>query len=134
MSDPASDSITEPTKRQALPWSPWRKFLRGAFVWPFDLDDGSGDGSPSAAKMIAWLFAFLVVASVLFRLPISGVQFGVMAMVLSAAFGRSMYSRWLTRHESRVSATDTTSRTENRSVQEILQRRELGKDDGTEPS
>jgi hypothetical protein len=119
-----------PTRRRILPWPWWRRWIRELAIWPFDLDDGNGDGSPSMAKIIAWIFAFLLCASVIWQLPISGTQLAFAIVVLSAAFGRSMFKAYL----NRGSWSTSTATVESRSVQEIVTRRARGGDDATEPT
>lgn len=121
------------TKRQTLPWPWWRRILR-ELVWATDVDDGTGDGSPSAAKMIAWLFALLLIVSVLLGKPISGTQLAWAALVVAAAFGRSMFKQFLLRGSWSTQASDTTTRIDQRIRQEIAERRKEGADDGTEPT
>lgn len=124
---------TEPTKRQTHPWPWWRRVVR-ELVWASDVDDGTGDGSPSAAKMIAWLFAVLLVVSVLREKPISGTQLTWAALVVAAAFGRSMFKQFLLRGSWSAQASDATTRIDQRIRQEIAERRTQGEADGTEPT
>jgi hypothetical protein len=113
---------------------PWTRRLWREFVWHWDLDDGSGDGSPSLTKIIALLFAFTVVVSVIFSLAISGNQVWMALAAAAIAFGRSTFRALVTRSSWAGTASDTTARVEQRIRQEIIERRALGAEDDSEPT
>ena len=106
-----SDS-TPPTKRAALPWPVWRRLLREVAIWPLDLDDGTGDGSPSLTKLLALLYALLGVHVIVEQIPVSGTQLTLVIIAISCAFGRSVWKLWLSRGTWSFGASDTTSRAE----------------------
>lgn len=128
------------SKRLLHPWSWWRRGLREAVVWPLDLDDGTGDGSPSLTKIIALLGALTACVAVLLALAVTAMQFWLYVAAASIAFGRPIFKMFLGRIQlgSSTSTTatkaETTTNTTTRQIQETVQRRELGADDGTEPS
>lgn len=120
------------TKRILLPWPWWRRVWREV-VWAMDWDDGSGDGSASLTKMMATALLVLACIAILRRIPVSGMQSLLIAMAISAAFGRGMWKHYLTRGSWSASTSDTTSRVTTHQIQEIVERRKAGAEDGTEP-
>lgn len=117
--------MTEPTKRTALPWPIWRRLLREVAIWPLDLDDGTGDGSPSLTKILALIYALLGVYVIMEKVPVSGTQLTLVIIAISCAFGRSVWKLWLSRSSFTFGATDTTSRAESttRAIVEQVQAR-----------
>lgn len=100
------------SKRTSHPWPIWRRLLREILIWPLDLDDGTGDGSPSLTKIMALVAFVLAIVVVLNKIPVSGTQLTMIIIAISAAFGRGMWKLWLARGSWNVSASDTTARTE----------------------
>lgn len=131
--------MTEPesplkTKRQALPWPWWRRLMRELLIWPFDLDDGTGDGSPSLTKIMAWIALLVACIAILRSLPVTGTQVTLIIIAISAAFGRSIWRAFLQRGSWSQTASDSTSKVTSIIRQEIAARRKEGADDGTEPT
>ncbi|MBX3173266.1 MAG: hypothetical protein KF709_02585 [Gemmatimonadaceae bacterium] len=121
-------SQSRETKRQQLPWPWWRRPIR-EFVWSFDLDDGTGDGSPSLTKIMALSYAVVGVLSVPLGWTITGTQLTLAVIAISAAFGRSMWRHYLARATFAHATSDTTVRTASTAVSE---RRDVGA--GMEPA
>lgn len=115
------------TKRQQYPWSWWRRLLRGLFVWPLDLDDGTGDGSPSLTKIIALMGASTACASVLYALEVTAMQFWLYVAAAAIAFGRPVFKYFLGRIQLGSSTATTATRTESHTIVEQVQaRRDAG--------
>lgn len=131
MSEPRESSPI--TRRRRFPWPWWRRAWR-EILWALDLDDGSGDGSPSLTKWLALMTALVAFVAILKSLPVSGTQVTLIVIGISAAFGRSMWKHWLSRGTWSFGATDTTSRAEHVLRQQIEARRKEGAEDGTEPT
>jgi hypothetical protein len=115
-------------------WRAWRRLCFELVVRPFDLDDGTGDGSPSLSKMLAWLAFTVAAIAILKKLEVSGTQVTLIVIAITAAFGRSMWKQWLARGTWAFNASDSTSRTTTIIRQEIAERRKQGDEDGTEPT
>ena len=77
-------------------------------VWATDTDDGKGRGDPSLSKGLAFAFGVLTLVSVVSGLPVSGTQLGLAVVSLSAAFGRSVWVRYLGRFSQQNVALDVT--------------------------
>jgi hypothetical protein len=108
----------------------WRALVREV-VYVLDLDDGQGN--PSMTKAIALALVVLAFVAVLRSLVVSGNVVLLVVVAISAAFGRSMWMRYLTRGKWSLSGRDET-RTERRTIdirEEIIARRA---EDGTEPA
>jgi len=84
----------------------WVRWL----VWATDTDDGKGQGDPSLAKGLAFAFGALTVVAVLLGKPVSGTQLGLAVVAISAAFGRSVWVRYLARFSQTNVAMDVTQR------------------------
>lgn len=105
----------------------WRVVVR-EIVWILDLDDG--EGAPSVTKIMALAVVVLAFIAVLRKLPVQGNVVLLIMMAISAAFGRSMWMRYLARGHWTLSGKDVTT-TKTVTVKEILERRGP---DGTEPA
>jgi hypothetical protein len=111
------------------PW-PWWKRLACNLSWLVDVEDGRDKGAPSQAKILAYVFA----ARLCIGATITGAEVGAWALVISAAYGRSIWSKYLGRMSFAATTTDTTSRTEQRIRTEVVERRKLGAEDDSEPT
>lgn len=106
----------------------WRVLVR-EIVWILDLDDG--EGAPSVTKILAVAVTVLAFLAVLRQLPVSGNIVLLIAMAISAAFGRSVWMRYLARGQWSLSGKDTTS-TQRIDIRQTI--RERRGEDGTEPA
>lgn len=116
------------TPRQRFPWPLHRRVIREG-IWAFDLDDGTGDGSPSLTKLLAFTYGVLAALSIPLGWPITGTQITLASVSISAAFGRGMWKHWLSRGSWATKASDTTER---KTVSIIAERRDTG--EGVEPT
>lgn len=111
----------------------WRAVVREV-VWTLDLDDGSG--SPALTKGIAVATGVVAVVSVFAQIHVSGTVVALFALAAAIAFGRSTYLKWLGRNTWKGWTKDETEKSDATVTlrQEILKRRQDGKEDGTEPT
>lgn len=102
--------------RSKWPW--WRRVIR-EFVWSYDLDDGTGDGSPSLTKWMAWLGGHAAIASMLFGIEVTANHIWLYIVATSAAFGRSMFKMMLSRTSFGLQGTTTSTTTRSVSEQTV---------------
>lgn len=100
-----------------------------AVVWTFDLCDPKGD--PSLSKGMAFVFGVLIGRDVWLH-GITGLNVGAMALVISAAFGRSVFMNWLTRFSMTANSNTQTNIDAAKVIEAIRARRDDAK--GVEPT
>lgn len=95
----------------------WQRPMR-AFVWTTDTCDANGE--PSLAKLLALVFGICVLHDCWQR-GFTALNVTAAGLVLSAAFGRSVFMNWLDRN---TSTSSHSSNTDVAAVLEVLAKRD----------
>ena len=111
----------------------WHESAYRWCIYAADLDDGSGNtdwtrSSLSATKLCGYMTVLVGLVITVKELKASAGANTLIAMGITALFGRSMWKTWLGRN----TWTSHTIATESRETKEIIERRRQGGD--TEPS
>lgn len=109
----------------------WRALIR-EIVYVLDVDDGTG--SPSLTKVMALALVALACVAVLRQLPVQGNVVLLTVVAISAAFGRSVWLRYLSRGQWSLAARDETQQVTQNITATVEQIRSRRGPDGTEPA